>query len=82
MRNFAELQSDTSKLVLLYLDRVGDASLHEITERLDLSLLTVSATVQHLAEHDFVRRLEDTGRVVIVDEAALEAPVLERAAGR
>jgi Mn-dependent DtxR family transcriptional regulator len=80
MRDFAALQSDTSKLVLLYLDRVGDASLHEITERLDLSLLTVSATVKHLTEHDLVRRL-DTGRVVIADEAALDAPVPKRAAG-
>lgn len=79
MRDLAELQSDTSKLVVLYLDRVGDASLHEITDRLDLSLLTVSATVQHLAEHDFVRRL-DTGRVVIADEATLDALALERAA--
>lgn len=66
--------------MLLYLDRVGDASLHEITERLDLSLLTVSATVQHLAEHDFVRRL-DTGRVVVAEGTALDAPVSRRVAG-
>ncbi|MFB6280728.1 MAG: MarR family transcriptional regulator [Haloferacaceae archaeon] len=79
MRDLAELQSDTSKLVLLYLDRVGDASLREITDRLDLSLLTVSATVQHLAERDLVRRL-DTGRVVIAEEATLDAPVPERIA--
>jgi len=80
MPDLAELQSDTSKLVLLYLDRVGDASLHEITERLDLSLLTVSATVQHLAERDFVRRL-DTGRVVVAEGTALDAPVPERVVG-
>lgn len=81
MRDFAELQSDTSKLVLLYLDRVGDASLDEITDRLDLSLLTVSTTVQHLAEYGLVRRL-DTGRIVIADEASLDAPVAGRAASR
>lgn len=69
MRDFAELKSDTSKLVLLYIEQVGDASLAEITERLDLSLLTVSTTVQHLAERDLVRRLEETGRVVLADDA-------------
>ncbi|MFB6080662.1 MAG: MarR family transcriptional regulator [Haloferacaceae archaeon] len=72
MRDFAELRSDTSKLVLLYVEQVGDASLTEITDRLDLSLLTVSTTVQHLAERGLVRRLEDSERVVLADDGVFD----------
>lgn len=73
MRGFDDLQSDTSKLVLLYLDRVRDASVHEITERLDISMLTVSATVEHLVDRGFVRRLEETERIVIADGAGIDS---------
>lgn len=69
MQEFRDLQSDTSKLVFLYLDRVGDATPTEITDRLNLSLLTVSATVQHLVECGLVRRLDGTERVVVADAA-------------
>ena len=72
MRDFRDLRSDTSKLVMLYLDRVGDATPTEITDRLDLSLLTVSATLQYLVERGLVHRLDGTERVVVADGVGLD----------
>ncbi|MFB6195655.1 MAG: hypothetical protein ABEI80_05760 [Haloplanus sp.] len=67
MQVFEALESDTSKLVVLYLQRVGDASPDRIAERLRLPLMTVLATVSYLDEEGLVRRLEGSDRVVLAD---------------
>jgi len=69
MQAFDRLDSDTSKLVVLYLQRVGDATPDRIADRLRLPLLTVLATVSHLAEEGLVRRLEGSDRVVLAEDA-------------
>jgi len=68
MQAFDRLDSDTSKLVLLYLQRVGDATPDRIAERLRLPLLTVMATVRYLAEEGLVRRLAGSDRIVLAEE--------------
>ncbi|WP_251341878.1 hypothetical protein [Haloplanus halophilus] len=67
MQAFEALDSDTSKLVVLYLQRVGDATPDRIAERLRLPLMTVLATVRYLDEEGLVRRLEGSDRVVLTD---------------
>ncbi|SEA20493.1 hypothetical protein SAMN04488065_2242 [Haloplanus vescus] len=69
MQAFERLESDTSKLVVLYLHRVGDATPDRIAERLRLPLLTVLATVSHLDDEGIVRRLEGSDRVVLAEHA-------------
>lgn len=69
MQAFDRLDSDTSKLVVLYLQRVGDATPDRIAERLRLPLLTVLATVRYLAEEGLVRRLDGSERVVLAEGA-------------
>jgi predicted ArsR family transcriptional regulator len=69
MQAFDRLDSDTSKLVVLYLQRVGDATPDRIAERLRLPLLTVLATVQYLDEEGLVRRLDGSDRIVLADDA-------------
>lgn len=65
MQAFDRLDSDTSKLVVLYLHRVGDATPDRIAERLRLPLLTVLATVRHLVDEGLVRRLAGSDRIVL-----------------
>jgi predicted ArsR family transcriptional regulator len=72
MQAFDRLDSDTSKLVVLYLHRVGDATPDRIAERLRLPRLTVLTTVRYLDEEGVVRRLEGSDRVVLAEEAARE----------
>jgi predicted ArsR family transcriptional regulator len=67
MQAFDRLDSDTSKLVVLYLHRVGDATPDRIAERLRLPLLTVLATVRYLVEEGVVRRLEGSDRIVLAE---------------
>ncbi|WP_251329030.1 hypothetical protein [Haloplanus pelagicus] len=67
MQAFETLDSDTSKLVVLYLQRVGDATPDRIADRLRLPLMTVLATVRYLNEEGLVRRLEGSNRVVLAD---------------
>jgi predicted ArsR family transcriptional regulator len=67
MQAFEALDSDTSKLVVLYLQRVGDATPDRIADRLRLPLMTVLATVRYLDEEGLVRRLEGSDRVVLAD---------------
>jgi predicted ArsR family transcriptional regulator len=69
MQAFERLDSDTSKLVVLYLQRVGDATPDRIAERLRLPLLTVLATVRYLDEEGLVRRLEGSDRIVLEADA-------------
>ncbi|WP_435067902.1 hypothetical protein [Haloplanus sp. C73] len=69
MQAFERLESDTSKLVVLYLHRVGDATPDRIAERLRLPLLTVLATVRHLDDEGIVRRLDGSDRIVLVKHA-------------
>ncbi|MFB6101182.1 MAG: hypothetical protein ABEJ73_01285 [Haloplanus sp.] len=69
MQAFDMLDSDTSKLVVLYLQRVGDATPDRIAERLRLPLMTVLATVQYLDEEGLVRRLEGSDRIVLADRS-------------
>jgi predicted ArsR family transcriptional regulator len=69
MQAFDRLDSDTSKLVVLYLQRVGDATPDRIAERLRLPLLTVLATVHYLDEEGLVRRLDGSDRIVLADDA-------------
>jgi Mn-dependent DtxR family transcriptional regulator len=69
MQAFDRLDSDTSKLVVLYLQRVGDATPARIADRLRLPLLTVLATVRHLVEEGLVRRLDGSDRVVLTEGA-------------
>jgi predicted ArsR family transcriptional regulator len=69
MQAFDRLDSDTSKLVVLYLQRVGDATPDRIADRLRLPLLTVLATVRYLAEEGLVRRLDGSDRVVLAEAA-------------
>jgi predicted ArsR family transcriptional regulator len=69
MQAFNRLDSDTSKLVVLYLQRVGDATPDRIAERLRLPLMTVLATVRHLDEAGVVRRLHGSDRIVLSDDA-------------
>jgi Mn-dependent DtxR family transcriptional regulator len=69
MQAFDRLDSDTSKLVVLYLQRVGDATPDRIAERLRLPLLTVLATVHYLDEEGLVRRLDGSDRVVLTEGA-------------
>jgi predicted ArsR family transcriptional regulator len=74
MQAFETLDSDTSKLVVLYLQRVGDATPDRIAERLRLPLMTVLATVRYLDEEGLVRRLEGSDRVVLDDGGRTERP--------
>jgi len=69
MQVFDRLNSDTSKLVVLYLQRVGDATPNRIADRLRLPLLTVLATVRYLAEEGLIRRLDGSDRVVLAEDA-------------
>jgi len=69
MQAFDRLESDTSKLVVLYLRRVGDATPDRIADRLGLPLLTVLATVRHLDEEGLIRRLEGSDRLVLTERA-------------
>jgi predicted ArsR family transcriptional regulator len=67
MQAFERLDSDTSKLVVLYLQRVGDATPDRIADRLELPLMTVLATVRYLDDEGLVRRLAGSERVVLAD---------------
>jgi predicted ArsR family transcriptional regulator len=67
MQAFEALDSDTSKLVVLYLRRVGDATPDRIADQLRLPLMTVLATVHYLDEEGLVRRLDGSDRVVLAD---------------
>jgi predicted ArsR family transcriptional regulator len=67
MQMLETLDSDTSKLVVLYLQRVGDATPDRIAERLRLPLMTVLATVRYLDEEGLVRRLAGSERIVLAD---------------
>jgi predicted ArsR family transcriptional regulator len=67
MQAFESLDSDTSKLVVLYLHRVGDATPDRIADRLRLPLMTVLATVRYLDDEGVVRRLDGSDRVVLTD---------------
>jgi len=67
MQALEALDSDTSKLVVLYLQRVGDATPDRIAERLRLPLMTVLATVSYLAEEGLVRRLAGSDRIVLTE---------------
>jgi Mn-dependent DtxR family transcriptional regulator len=67
MQAFDALDSDTSKLVVLYLQRVGDATPDRISNRLDLPLMTVFATVRCLDEKGLIRRLEGSDRIVLTE---------------
>jgi len=78
MQAFERLESDTSKLVVLYLHRVGDATPDRIAERLRLPLLTVLATVRYLDGEGLVRRLDGSERVVLADHARERQPPVER----
>jgi predicted ArsR family transcriptional regulator len=69
MQVFDRLDSDTSKLVVLYLQRVGDATPDRIADRLRLPLLTVLATVSYLTEEGLVRWLDGSDRIVLSEEA-------------
>jgi Mn-dependent DtxR family transcriptional regulator len=69
MQAFDRLDSDTSKLVVLYLQRVGDATPASIADRLRLPLLTTLATVRYLAEEGLVRRLDGSDRIVLAEAA-------------
>jgi predicted ArsR family transcriptional regulator len=69
MQVFDRLDSDTSKLVVLYLQRVGDATPDRIADRLRLPLLTVLATVSYLTEEGLVRRLDGADRIVLSEAA-------------
>ena len=80
MEAFETLDSDTSKLVVLYLQRVGDATPDRIAERLGLPLMTVLATVRYLDEEELVRRLEGSNRIVLADH--LRTRRRDAAAGR
>jgi DNA-binding MarR family transcriptional regulator len=73
MQAFDRLDSDTSKLVVLYLQRVGDATPNRIAERLRLPLLTVLATVRYLVEEGLVRRLDGSDRVVLAEDVRARA---------
>jgi predicted ArsR family transcriptional regulator len=69
MQTLDRLDSDTSKLVVLYLQRVTDATPDGIADRLGLSLMTVLTTVSYLAEEGLVRRLDGSDRVVLAETA-------------
>jgi len=69
MQVFDTLDSDTSKLVVLYLQRVGDATPARIADRLRLPLLTTLATVRYLVEEGLIRRLDGSDRVVLAEGA-------------
>ncbi|WP_248895883.1 hypothetical protein [Haloplanus halobius] len=79
MQAFDTLESDTSKLVVLYLQRVGDDTPDHIAERLRLPLLTVLTTVRYLDEKGIVRRLEGSDRVVLADEGRARGRLLDAA---
>lgn len=70
MQAFEALESDTSKLVVLYLQRVGDATPDRIADRLQLPLMTVLATVRYLDDEGLVRRLDGSDRIVLSDRSA------------
>lgn len=78
MQAFERLESDTSKLVVLYLHRVGDATPDRIAERLRLPLLTVLATVRYLDDEGIVRRLDGSDRVVLAEHATDRRPSADR----
>jgi len=67
MQAFETLDSDTSKLVVLYLQRVGDATPDRIADRLRLPLMTVLATVRYLDDEGVVERLDGSDRIVLAD---------------
>ena len=77
METFETLDSDTSKLVVLYLERVGDAPPDRIADRLQLPLMTVLATVRYLDEQGLIRRLDGSDRVVLDDDAEGNEPRLD-----
>jgi predicted ArsR family transcriptional regulator len=77
MQMFEALDSDTSKLVVLYLQRVGDATPDRIAERLQLPLMTVLATVRYLDEEWLIPRLDGSARVGLDDDAEGNAPRLD-----
>ncbi|WP_338740450.1 hypothetical protein [Haloplanus salilacus] len=79
MQTFETLDSDTSKLVVLYLQRVGDATPDRIADRLRLPLMTVLATVRYLEKEGIVRRLAGSDRVVLADHDAAHPGRRERA---
>jgi Mn-dependent DtxR family transcriptional regulator len=75
MTAFETLESDTSKLIVLYLQRAGNATPDRIAERLGLRLLTVLATLRHLEETGLVRRLSGSNRVVLADDERVGEPL-------
>jgi Mn-dependent DtxR family transcriptional regulator len=79
MQAFDALESDTSKLIVLYLQRVGDAPPDRIANRLDIPLMTVLATVRCLDEKGLVRRLQGSDRIVLTErlEANRREPTTE-----
>jgi len=74
MQALETLDSDTSKLVVLYLQRVGDATPGRIAERLRLPLLTVLATISYLDEAGLIRRLEGSDRIVLTERDERRTP--------
>ncbi|WP_299335397.1 hypothetical protein [Haloplanus sp.] len=74
MDTFDTLDSDTSKLVVLYLERVGDATPDRIADRLRLPLLTVLATVRHLDDEGVIRRLDGSDRIVLAERNGRRTP--------
>jgi hypothetical protein len=83
---FERLESDTSKLVVLYLRQVGDATPDELAARLDVPLLTALSTLDRLAELGLIDRLDGSERVVPAGPAAAggggEIPTAPSAAER
>jgi len=74
MEALARLESDTSKLVVLYLRRAGNATPNRIAEHLHLRLTTVLSTLRQLEEKGLVRRLPESNRVVLSERGERAAP--------
>lgn len=67
MQALTGFQSDTTKLIVLYLRQVGDATPQELANRLDLRLLTVLVILQHLEDEGLIKRLDSSERAVYSD---------------
>jgi Mn-dependent DtxR family transcriptional regulator len=74
MEALETLESDTSKLVVLYLRRAGNATPDRIADHLHLRLTTVLSTLRHLEEKGLVRRLPESNRVVLAERGERSAP--------
>ena len=59
----AELESAAAKLIYLYLDVHGQASLETISEELALPFITICGLVQTLEDRGLIERSSDSYRI-------------------